>query len=66
MGQEKEQVLKFFDNLESVGKVINKLAYPSRQNLYTWIKNRNVDISNQKKQGSLSLPSSRSLSFFRS
>ena len=32
--QEKEQTLKFFEDLGLVGEVINKLGYPSGQNIY--------------------------------
>ena len=39
--EEKERALKLYDELGSIGKIINKLEYPSRQNMYTWIKNRN-------------------------
>ena len=46
--EEKERALKLYDELGSIGKVINKLGYPSRQNMYTWIKNRNVDIKRKK------------------
>lgn len=42
--QEKEQALALYDELGSITKVIQKLGYPSRQNMYTWIKNRNIAI----------------------
>lgn len=40
--QEKERALKLYDEIGSIGKVINRLGYPSRQNMYTWIRNRNI------------------------
>ena len=46
--EEKERALKLYDELGSIGKVINKLGYPSRQNMYTWIKNRDVDKKRKK------------------
>ena len=46
--QEKETALKLYDELQSVGKVINKLGYPSRQNMYTWIKNRNIEAKRKQ------------------
>ena len=33
-----------YDELGSIGKVINQLGYPTRQNMYTWIKNRNISF----------------------
>ena len=42
--QEKERALTLYDELGSIAKVIQKLGYPSRQNMYTWIKNRNIAI----------------------
>lgn len=41
--QEKETALKLYDETESIAAVINKLGYPSRQNMYTWLKNRNIN-----------------------
>ena len=32
-----------YDETVSISKVIQKLGYPSRQNMYTWIKNRNIE-----------------------
>ena len=46
--QEKEAALKLYDELGSVGQVINKLGYPSRQNMYTWIKNRDIEKKRNK------------------
>lgn len=42
--QEKERALTLYDELGSIAKVIQKLGYPTRQNMYTWIKNRNIAI----------------------
>ena len=42
--QEKERALALYDELGSIGKVINQLGYPTRQNMYTWIKNRNISF----------------------
>ena len=42
--QEKQQALALYDETGSISKVINKLGYPTRQNMYTWIKNRNIEI----------------------
>lgn len=39
--QDKERALTLYDELESVTKVIHELGYPTRQNMHTWIKNRN-------------------------
>ena len=33
--QEKERALALYDELGSIGKVINQLGYPTRQNMYT-------------------------------
>lgn len=41
--QEKQQELTLYDETGSIAKVINKLGYPTRQNIYTWIKNRNIE-----------------------
>ncbi len=41
--QEKQQALSLYDETGSIAKVINKLGYPTRQNMYTWIKNRNIE-----------------------
>ena len=32
-----------YDETVSISKVIQKLGYPSRQNMYTWINNRNIE-----------------------
>lgn len=45
--QEKQEALALYDELGSISKVINKLGFPSRQNMYTWIRKRNVE---QKKK----------------
>lgn len=42
--QKKERALTLYDELGSIAKVIQKLDYASRQNMYTWIKNRNIAI----------------------
>ena len=42
--QEKQQALALYDETGSISKVINKLGYPTRPNMYTWIKNRNIEI----------------------
>lgn len=41
--QEKQQALALYDETGSIAKVIHQLGYPSRQNMYTWIKNRNIE-----------------------
>ena len=41
--QEKKQALALYDETGSIAKVINTLSYPTRQNMYTWIKNRNIE-----------------------
>ena len=41
--EEKNEVLQLYDETGSISKVIQKLGYPSRQNMYTWIKNRNIE-----------------------
>ena len=41
--QEKQQALALYDETGSIAKVINTLSYPTRQNMYTWIKNRNIE-----------------------
>lgn len=40
--QEKQYALALYDKTGSIAKVINTLGYPTRQNMYTWIKNRNI------------------------
>ncbi|MEG0191504.1 MAG: IS3 family transposase [Lachnospiraceae bacterium] len=56
--QEKDSALKLYDETESIALVINKLGFPSRQNMYTWIKNRN--INRKRKQSDCSdLPEHR-------
>lgn len=46
--QEKDVALKLYDETESIAAVINKLRYPSRQNMYTWIKNRKISIKRKQ------------------
>lgn len=41
--QEKQQALALYDETGSIAKVIHQLGYPTRQNMYTWIKNRNIE-----------------------
>ena len=41
--EEKKNALQLYDETGSISKVIQKLGYPSRQNMYTWIKNRNIE-----------------------
>ena len=41
--QEKQQALALYDETGSIAKVINTLSYPTRQNMYTWIKTRNIE-----------------------
>ena len=47
--QEKQEALALYDELGSISKVINKLGFPSRQNMYTWIRKRNVEQKKRKK-----------------
>ena len=51
--QEKQQALALYDEIGSIAKVINTLGYPTRQNMYTWIKNRNIEI---KEKASVDYP----------
>ena len=41
--EEKSKALQLYDETGSISKVIQKLGYPSRQNMYTWLKNRNIE-----------------------
>ena len=41
--EEKKKALQLYDETGSISKVIQRLGYPSRQNMYTWIKNRNIE-----------------------
>ena len=41
--EEKNEALQLYDETGSISKVIQRLGYPSRQNMYTWIKNRNIE-----------------------
>ena len=45
--QEKQQALTHYDDTDSIAKVINTLGYLTRQNIYTWIKNRNIEKKNK-------------------
>ena len=40
--QEKQLALAPYDKIGSIAKVINRLVYSTRQNMYTWIKNGNI------------------------
>ena len=46
--EEKKNALQLYDETGSISKVIQKLGYPSRQNMYTWIKNRNIERKRRK------------------
>ena len=46
--EEKKKALQLYDETGSISKVIQKLGYPSRQNMYTWIKNRNIERKRRK------------------
>ena len=46
--EEKNRALQLYDETESIAKVIHTLGYPSRQNMYTWIKNRNIEKKRKK------------------
>ena len=46
--EEKKKALQLYDETGSIAKVIHKLGYPSRQNMYTWIKNRNIEKKRKK------------------
>ena len=48
--QEKQEALALYDELGSISKVINKLGFPSRQNMYTWIRKRNVEQKKEKRR----------------
>ena len=43
--EEKKKALQLYDETGSISKVIQKLGYPIRQNMYTWIKNRNIEMN---------------------
>ena len=51
--EEKKKALQLYDETGSIAKVIHKLGYPSRQNMYTWIKNRDIE-KKRKKYGNCS------------
>ena len=57
--QEKERALALYDELGSIGKVINQLGYPTRQNMYTWIKNRNISFKQRAAVDYCDLPTHR-------
>lgn len=40
---EKQQTHTLYDETSSTAKVPNKPGYPTRQNMYTWHKNRNIE-----------------------
>ena len=46
--EEKKKALQLYDETGSIAKVIHKLGYPSRQNMYTWIKNRDIEQKRKK------------------
>ena len=46
--KEKKRALQLYDETGSIAKVIHKLGYPSRQNMYTWIKNRDIEKKRKK------------------
>ena len=46
--EEKKKALQLYDETGSIAKVIHKLGYPSRQNMYTWIKNRDIEKKRKK------------------
>lgn len=46
--EEKSKALQLYDETGSISKVIQKLGYPSRQNIYTWIKNRYIERKRRK------------------
>ena len=47
--EEKKKALQLYDETGSISKVIQKLGYPSRQNMYIWIKNRNIERKRRKR-----------------
>lgn len=42
-GGTKSKALQLYGETGSIAKVIHTLGYPSRQNMYTWIKNQNIE-----------------------
>lgn len=46
--KEKNMALQLYDETGSIAEVIHKLGYPSRQNMYTWIKNRSIEKKRKK------------------
>ena len=46
--EEKKKALQLYDETGSISKVIQKLGYPSRQNMYTWIRNRYIERKRRK------------------
>ena len=57
--KEKEAALLLYDELGSITKVITRLGYPSRQNMYIWIKNRNVENKRRASADYLDIPEHR-------
>ncbi len=57
--KEKEAALLLYDELGSITKVITRLGYPSRQNMYIWIKNRNVGNKRRASADYLDIPEHR-------
>lgn len=41
--EQKNKALQLYDETGSIAKVIHTLGYPSRQNMYTRIKNQNIE-----------------------
>ena len=41
--EEKSKALQLYDETGSISKVIQKLGYPSRHHMYTWINNRYIE-----------------------
>ena len=46
--EEKKRALQLYYETGSIAKVIHKLGYPSRQKMYTWIKNRDIEQKRKK------------------
>ena len=46
--EEKKKALQLYDETGSIAIVIHRLGYPSRQNMYTWIKNRDNEKKRKK------------------
>lgn len=43
MEEQKNKALQLYGETGSIAKVIHTLGYPSRQNMYTRIKNQNIE-----------------------